>query len=213
LKEIMQERLALDCTAFFGAAKSIFWASRRILDGWLAFGLFIHRRIVRRIMHCRSTVVLLVLFAAGCGVSATPSASKPAAVPGGGAATPSAAPAAAASADAEATFIAAFRQANEKKDVEGLLKLHCLDGHTAEQVELTRGELRDEITGTIDVIEIKPAADLPEVKSFGGVSLKANLKPVATLYVKYKSDGVMSEANHQLGLKNGQYLIVSYLQQ
>ena len=79
--------------------------------------------------------------------------------------------------------------------------------------ELTRGELRDEITGSIDVIEIKPAAGLPAVKSFGGVPLKANLAPVATLFVKYKSDGVMSESSNELGLKNGRYLIVTYMQQ
>jgi len=167
-------------------------------------------------MPCRTAIVLLaIMFLSGCESSTTPqpqpNTAGPPPVPTVGAPVPTttapAATAPAASASAEGAFIAAYRQAHEKKDVEALLQLYCLDGVPSDMRDIMRGNIRDELKAPIDTIEIIPSSDAQEVRNEGGVIWKSNLKPVATLNVTYQPGGVFSSASNALGLKNGRYLI------
>jgi hypothetical protein len=88
--------------------------------------------------------------------------------------------------DLQATFIARFRQASEKKDLDQMLQLYCWDGVDAELRETVRGNVLDEF--------LKPVADLriespPPGKygatNEGGVRWKPNLPVIAVLKVRF----------------------------
>jgi hypothetical protein len=127
-----------------------------------------------------------------------------------GSATPAPSPATATGA-AEARFIAAFRAAADKKDLEAMLRLYCWDGISAEWREVVAGNVRDELLQEVDTVQIVHAGDLRDSSVEGGVHWKANLKPVARLHVTYKPglQGRMNltQKDDSLGMKNGSYMI------
>src|SRR6516164_7960452 len=57
--------------------------------------------------------------------------------------------------DPQATFIAAFRQASERKDIDQMLKLYCWDGVDSELRETIRGNVRDELLQSVADLKIE----------------------------------------------------------
>jgi hypothetical protein len=116
--------------------------------------------------------------------------------------------------DPQATFIARFRQASEKKDFDQMLQLYCWDGVDAELRETVRGNVQDEF--------LQPVADLridsPPTGKFGatnegGVRWKPNLPVIAVLKVRFspapmRKGLALSAAEYGLGLQDGQYRLV-----
>jgi hypothetical protein len=117
-------------------------------------------------------------------------------------------------ADPQAAFIAAYRQASERKDIGQMLQLYCWDGVDAELRETIRGHVQDELSQPVADVKIEsppPGKYGPTVE--GGVRWKPNLPVVAVLKVRFSpSSGrrglALSQAEYGLGLKDGQYRLV-----
>jgi hypothetical protein len=154
-------------------------------------------------MNARIGVLLLSVLVLGCEAATAPPAT------GSGVAVPPGPPGV--SGDAAADFIATYREASEKNDLEGLMRLYCWDGVPADLRETIRGNAKDELLSTIDTIEIVPGSDMRETAVEGGIHWKANLKPVAQVNVTFKpgrpGDFLVSKLSWGLGMKNGRYLI------
>ena len=116
--------------------------------------------------------------------------------------------------DPQAAFLAAFRDASSRKDVDRMLQLYCLDGVDAELRETIRGNITDEFRQPLTDAKIEPpqpGKHGPTVE--GGIRWKPNLPVVAVLKVRYApprpGSGLgLTAAEHGLGLKNGQYRFV-----
>src|SRR2546429_45822 len=121
-------------------------------------------------------IVLTVIFA-GC--APPPGANRPASSPQAGAPAPgSVSPAG----DPQGVFLAAFRAANEHKDVQQMLRLYCWDGIGAEMRETVRGNVQDELQqpiAEIEIVAVEPGKYGP--RDEGGIRWKPNLKVVAEL--------------------------------
>ncbi|MFL5339272.1 MAG: hypothetical protein ACJ8F7_03815 [Gemmataceae bacterium] len=116
--------------------------------------------------------------------------------------------------DPQAAFIAAFRQACARKDVDQMLQLYCWDGVDSELRETIRGNVTDEFRQPLTDVKIEPPPPGkygPTVE--GGIRWKPNLPVVAVLKVRFAPPGPgsglgLTAAEYGLGLKNGQYRLV-----
>jgi hypothetical protein len=158
---------------------------------------------------CR--ILMLIALVAGC---SPPHSAKHSPPPPPAAKSSSGGGSVAASGDAQQTFLAAFREANAKKNLDAMLALYCWDGVDSELRDTVRGNVEGEMSQPIKDLEIVPAAPGkygPTVE--GGIHWRPNLPVTAVLKVQYArarpSTGLhVSSAQHLLGMQGGDYKIV-----
>lgn len=116
--------------------------------------------------------------------------------------------------DPQQTFLAAFREANAKKEVDAMLALYCWSGVDSETRETVRGNVQDELLQPVTDLKIVPAEPGKHDRTVeGGVRWRTNLPVAAVLKVQYApakpGTGLhVSSAEHLLGLQGGEYKIV-----
>jgi hypothetical protein len=188
---------------------SIVEAEGRKRSELVFFGSYELFRMVLSAMNVRKAGwFLLALLLAGCKArheDATTQSSTTPAIPG---------KASSPIADPQAAFIAAYRQASERKDIGQMLQLYCWDGVDADLRETIRGNVQDELSQSVADVKIEPPPPGkygPTVE--GGIRWKPNLPVVAVLKARFSpSPGrrglALSQAEYGLGLKDGQYRLV-----
>jgi hypothetical protein len=115
--------------------------------------------------------------------------------------------------DPKDAFMQAFRQASVNKDLEAMLQLYCFDGVDAEMRDVVRGNAKDELRQPVtdlQIVEAEPGKHGPTVE--GGIRWRPSLPVVAVMKAQFAkappgSGFWVSEAEHTLGIKSGQYRI------
>jgi hypothetical protein len=145
---------------------------------------------------------------AGGQVASSPSVSVPPPPPGSDASGSTGGNTAGASVP-QAALVAAYRAAHERKDVEAILKLYCLDGASADVRDVTRENIEHELRHPIAAVQIGAALEATNASQEGGVRWRPSLPEVARVTVDYdtsrKSPGEMavSQAVFSVGMKRG----------
>jgi hypothetical protein len=162
----------------------------------------------KRSIAMRLLPILLAAVFAGCAPPSAASKATPSPQTGS-----SASAAVSPEGDPQAVFLAAFREASERKNLEQMLKLYCWNGVDAQMRETVRENVQDELRQPIAGIEfvaVDPGKYGP--RDEGGIRWKPNLNVVSVVKVRYTppppgSGLSVSEAKHTVGLQGGQYKI------